>query len=130
MNKKGFTLIELMCVIVILFVIAVITTPIIIDVISNVRNELSEQQKQIIINAARTWGVKNLSVDDNNNPIYDSNVKNSITIDELRNAGFLDKKELKSLKLNEEELDTAGVCISYDNKYVYVFTKNVEECGS
>lgn len=37
MNKKGFTLIELLAVIVILSVIALITTPIIFDVIENSR---------------------------------------------------------------------------------------------
>ena len=128
MNKKGFTLIELMAVIVILSVIALITTPIVINVISNVRNELSNEQKQIIENAARMWGVKNLSVDDNNNPIKNSEVINSITINNLKKDGFLEKKDIKNI--NEDEMDNAGVCISYDNQFIYEFTKNINECSS
>ena len=130
MNKSGFSLIELMVVIVILSIIAVITTPIILDVISNTSKELSREQEQIIENSARMWGVKNLSVDESNNPIYNSNLKNSITIDELRNAGFLENKNLKNLNLSSSELNTAGVCISYDNQYLYTFTKNVNNCSS
>lgn len=130
MNKSGFSLIELLVVIVILSIIAVITTPIILDVISNTSKELSREQEQIIENSARMWGVKNLSVDESNNPIYNSNLKNSITINELRNAGFLEKKELRNLNLSSSELNTAGVCISYDNQYLYTFTKNVNNCSS
>ena len=128
MNKKGFTLIELMAVIVILSVIALITTPIVINTISSVRNELSKEQKQIIENAARMWGVKNLSVDESGNPIYDSDAINSITIDELQTAGFLEKKDIKNI--SEEELESAGVCISYDKQFIYKFTENINECSS
>lgn len=128
MNKKGFTLIELMAVIVILSIIALITTPIVINTISSVRNELSKEQKQIIINAARMWGVKNLSVDDNNNPIKNSEIINSITINDLKNDGFLEKKDIKNI--NEDDMSNAGVCISYDNQFIYEFTDNINECSS
>ena len=127
MNKKGFTLIELMAVIVILSVIALITTPIVINVISNVRNELSNEQKQIIENAARMWGIKNLSADDNNQPIKNSEVINSIAINNLKNDGFLEKKDIK----NEDEMEHAGVCISYDgNQFIYKFINDIDNCDS
>lgn len=129
MNKKGFTLIELMAVIVILSVIALITTPIVINVISNVRNELSNEQKQIIENAARMWGVKNLSVDDNNQPIKNSEVINSIAINDLKYDGFLEKKDIKNI--NEDEMERAGVCISYDgNQFIYKFINDIDNCDS
>ena len=128
MNKKAFTLIELMAVIVILSIIVVITTPVIFNLVSSVKDELSKEQKQIIENAARMWGVKNLSVDNNKNPIYNSRVKKSITIDELKTAGFLEKKDIKNI--SEEDINNAGVCITYNNQFIYEFTENVDNCSS
>ena len=127
MNKKAFTLIELMAVIVILSIIVVITTPVIFNLVSNVKDELSKEQIQIIENAARMWGVKNLSVD-NNNPVKNSEVINSITINDLKKDGFLEKKDIKNI--SEEEINNAGVCISYNNQFIYVFTENVNNCSS
>ena len=128
MNKSGFSLIELMVVIVILSIIAVITTPIILDVISNTSNELSREQEQIIENSARMWGVKNLSLIQEGDKYVPSLKK--VTINELKSAGFLENKNLKNLNLSSSELNTAGVCISYDNQYLYTFTKNVNNCSS
>lgn len=128
MNKSGFSLIELMVVIVILSIIAVITTPIILDVISNTSKELSREQEQIIENSARMWGVKNLSLIQEGDKYVPSLKK--VTINELKSAGFLENKNLKNLNLSSSELNTAGVCISYDNQYLYTFTKNVNNCSS
>ncbi len=128
MNKRAFTLIELLAVIVILSVIAVITTPIVFNTLSNVKEELSKEQKKTIIDSARMWGVKYLLVDDDNNPIYNSTVKKSITIVELKTAGFLEKKDIKNI--SEEELENAGVCITYNNQFIYTFTENVANCSS
>lgn len=128
MNKRGFTLIELMAVIVILSIILVVTTPIVINVISSVKHELSKQQKQIVVDAARMWGVNNLSVDDGNKPIYNSTVKESITIGDLKTGGFLERKDIKNI--SEEEMGSAGVCITYSNQFIYTFTENVANCSS
>ena len=43
MNKKGFTLVELLAVIIILGIIAIITTPILLRVVSNARDEGEKQ---------------------------------------------------------------------------------------
>lgn len=127
MNKNGFTLIELMAVIVILAIIAVITTPVVVNVISNVRSELSREQKQIVENSARMWGVKNLSLVKEGGKDVPSIKK--VTINELKAGGYIEKKELRNLNLSSSELNTAGVCITYDNQYLYTFTKNVNTCS-
>ena len=128
MNKKGFTLIELMAVIVILSVIAVITTPVIINVVSNVRSELSKQQKQIIENAARMWGVKELSLEKQEDGNYKPS-QTRIPISKLKQNNYLEDKEINNL--TEEELNKAGVCISYeDNQYIYKFIEDIENCDS
>ena len=128
MNKNGFTLIELMGVIVILSIIVLITTPAVINVISSVRNELSKEQKQIVENSARMWGVKNLSLVKEGGKDVPSIKK--VTINELKAGGYIEKKELRNLNLSSSELNTAGVCITYDNQYLYAFTKNVNTCSS
>ena len=53
MKKKGFTLIELLAVIVILAIIALIATPIIINIISDAREESNERSAELYASAVR-----------------------------------------------------------------------------
>lgn len=58
--KKGFTLAELLGVIVILSLIALITVPAITDTLQNYKIKLCNTQLEEIISAAKTWGADNL----------------------------------------------------------------------
>lgn len=60
MNKKGFTLVELLTVIILLSLIALVTTPVIIGVLNSSKENLRDQQIQIVEKAAERWGVDNL----------------------------------------------------------------------
>jgi len=62
MNKKGFTLTELLTVIVILAIIALIAVPIVMGIIESSRGRLEAEQKGRIEDAARRWAVT-LTVD-------------------------------------------------------------------
>lgn len=116
MKNKGFTLIELLAVIVIISVIALITTPIVFNIVSKVDNELSTEQEKIIIDAAKMWGVKNLSLIKINETNYPSPYY--VEIEELVKGGFLSKKDLKSL--GEENLNDKVICIEYiSDKFEY-----------
>ena len=59
--KKGFTLVELLVVIVILGLIALVVYPAILGVINNSKQKASENQEKIIENAAKKWGLENSS---------------------------------------------------------------------
>ena len=54
MNKKGFTLIELLAIIVILAVIALISTPVITNIIANVRKNADKQSATNYIDTVET----------------------------------------------------------------------------
>lgn len=54
--KKGFTLVELLATITILGIIALLLVPTVTGVISNFRNDSSENQKKSIVAAAKLWG--------------------------------------------------------------------------
>ena len=54
--KKGFTLVELLVTITILGIIALLLVPTVTGVISNFRNDSSENQKKSIVAAAKLWG--------------------------------------------------------------------------
>lgn len=58
-SKKGFTLVELLGVIVVLSVIAVIITPIITGVLKQQRESLYNSQIKLVIDAARNYVMDN-----------------------------------------------------------------------
>ena len=86
MKNKGFTLAELLAVIVILGVIAVITVPIVTKTLASYRTKLCENQIQNIKEAARIWGSDNLlSLPDKENGTL------VITLNDLQDKGYIDK---------------------------------------
>ncbi len=60
MNKKGFTLVELLTVIILLSLIALVTTPVIIGVLNSSKDSLQKEQIIIIEKAAESWSLPNL----------------------------------------------------------------------
>ena len=59
MNKKGFTLIEMLAIIILLSVIALITYPIINNVVSDSKDEIYDKQISELVRLANTWVTKN-----------------------------------------------------------------------
>ena len=55
MNKKAFTLIELVAVIVILAIIALIATPAVLNIIEDSRKSAAEASARNIVSAAKTY---------------------------------------------------------------------------
>ena len=60
MNKKGFTLVELLAVIVLLGLIALIASPAITGIIKKSKESLSNSQKQSIEMSAKNWATDNM----------------------------------------------------------------------
>lgn len=61
MNKKGFTLVELLAVIVLLGLIALIASPAITGIIKKSKDSLSDSQKQSIEMSAKNWATDNMT---------------------------------------------------------------------
>lgn len=124
MKRKinGFTLTELLAVIVILGVIALIVIPVIDRVNDRAREELYIVQKNNIINAAKNWSAKNFMLlpEDDGDSI-------TITIGQLKLSSFLDKditNPKSKLKFpNDMEITIKRVGLNYDYELL-------EETGS
>ena len=75
MNKKGFTLIELVSVLVILSVLAVIIFPNILSSISKGKNDLKKDNEKLIISGAKEYVSDNQNNFKSNGNIYCLSVK-------------------------------------------------------
>ena len=130
MNKKGFTLVELMAVIVLIGLIAALISIPVNKAIKDSRKKMYERQIDQIILSARNWATDNPYL----LPPYIEGNSVHLTIEQLINAEKLDtkivdsrnKKEISScsyveITLNEEVLD------ANKNVYKYQFFE-VENC--
>ena len=121
MKNKGFTIVELLAVIIILGVVMFIATPNIIKILNDSKKSLGEEQKRAIERAARSWGVENLYIkyDNNNNPFAS---QDWVDIDTLIRDGYLKSKTFKTLESNEDI--ESGVCIFFDsNQFSYNYAE-------
>lgn len=107
--KKGFTLIELMAVIIILGVVLVIVTTNVTGILSRSKDKLNSEQQDEIINAARQWGMRNVTINGSNPSL------NYVTIDTLQKSGYLDNKDIKDLTTGGIISKDTKICIIYDN---------------
>ena len=92
MNKQGFTLVEMLIVIVILVTLGLIVTFSITGIVRNSSDKLYQVQVDSIIDATRTYVLKNSSTLSDNN---------EITLCDLKRASLIDK-DLKNPKTEEE----------------------------
>lgn len=117
MNKKGFTLVELIGVITLLAVIVLISVPIITSSIRNTKEKTYQGQVNTIVNGAKKWVVVN-------GPKNDTSF--TITLQELINAGLLEDDIVKDPRDDSNMLDNgACVFVSYStssSNYVYNFS--------
>lgn len=115
MNKKGFTMIELIAVIIILGIIALITVPIVNNSLKNAKEKMLEEQKTRIVDAARKYALEytdNLPMTGSSNYL--------ISIDDLKKDGYIEDKDV--LNPVTEEIMSGCIAVKYvSNKYVYKY---------
>ena len=112
-NKKGFTLVELLAVIIIIGVIGLIVFPSAIESINNSKEKLYREQVDRILDATDSWSSSHDSLlpdnTSNSTPIY-------ITVDVLQKAGLLKKEDVKNPVDSSETMDDK-IVIYYDANY-------------
>ncbi len=119
-KRNGFTLIELMAVIIILAVIALIVTPLIIGGIKESKERLYDTQLENIKSAAKSFMI-DLDLEN------DSTL--TLTLDELQKAGYV-KEDIKNPKTGESFNKCLLVSVERkDNAYEYeVIDTEDEDC--
>lgn len=123
MKQKGFTLVELLGVIIILGIISLIVIPIVSGTVKKQRNKLYNKQVSTIEDAAEGWGAENTDI----LPSLDGSTY--VSLDDLVIGGFLKNADIKDPR--NEEILTGCVKITYDssyNQYTYKYI-NASEKG-
>lgn len=116
--KKGFTLIEMMAVVVILGVIALIVVPLVEQALSNIKDDAYNTQIESIRQGARQWGGSNIY------SMPDPGTSITLTLQQLKLAGFI-TKDLYNPKTKEAFSDDMVITITNvgtvgNDKYVYI----------
>jgi len=129
--KKGFTLAELLGVIVVLALISLVTVPAVSDVLKNNKKKLCETQLQNIKLAAQNYGADHF---------YDlpveSGSENGLTIylRDLTSNGYIDK-EIRNPVRKSDDIDAyfaedEEITITKDgNKFIYKIQNEEDLCN-
>lgn len=128
MNKKGFTLVELLAVIIILSLLTVIVSTSVTKIVKNSKDELSSAQIKLIEDASKSFMADNLSkLPESDECIY-------FTLDYLSQKGFIDSNIIDP-KTNNAISPGINIKIStesgtYGNKITSyeINSKNVNAC--
>lgn len=101
MNKKGFTLVELIAVIAIIGILSLVVVPNVMNISKNVNVRLAEEKKSHIISAAELYGTNNPDIFGGTDVVY-------VSVQELIDAEYLEI----DTKNGDNECSISGGCIS------------------
>lgn len=115
MNKKGFTLVELIGVVTLLALIALIVYPSINTVIKNSREKAYKDQIEQIVKAAKQWGV------DNAEELPDAGQSKVISTSLLLQEGYITNDDIVDPRNTSNTL-TGNVIVMFEfEQYVYEY---------
>lgn len=110
--KKGFTLVELLAVIVLLGIIGLIATPTVTNVIKNNKEKALNHQKELIIRAARNWANANS---------FNISENEMVSVNTLQSEGYLE-----NINIDEIDYNDCVKITKQKNKYTFTFEEKCE----
>ncbi len=121
MKNRGFTLVELLGVLILLAVILTLVFPSVLNLITNSRGEVKSLTNKLVENAA------NLYIDSNKDKFDEQNGNSyCVTLSELVSEGYI-KSPIVFSDTDEDQTELKSVQINYNNGYTYEL-KNNDEC--
>ena len=114
MNRKGFTLIEIMAVIVVLGLLIAIIVPVVNNLLKDSEDTLSDEQIDLVVKASQKYMVEHSEL------LPEGSAYSAVYIDDLINSGVIDNDSVIDPK-TKEELDGC-VVVNYNenfNQYEY-----------
>ena len=123
MKKGGFTLIELLGIIIVLGLISLVAIPLISSILNSSKNDLYNDQVNIIIDSAKKYVLENVTD-------VTTQINSYVSVDQLQRSGYLESKQIINPK--NDEVMNGCVLISYkNNKYKYKYSEEAcEELNS
>ena len=122
MNNNGFTLIELIGVILLLAILSIIVFPNVLTSINKNKDAIDEDSKNLIISSAREYVASNTDLF-----VKKTNNTYCIKLSTLYNNGYVDN--VTGLKNSDTSLTTDAVKLVYNgSKFVYSYT-TVSSCS-
>lgn len=125
--KRGFTLVELLAVLVVLGLIALIIMPVTVSYINNSLSSAYEKQIQVLESAAEKWGIENTD------RLPDSTSDSYFTIDfnTLYISGQITTYPVINPKTKKEL--PGCILVIYNNQYKqyeYKYTSDLSKCNN
>lgn len=106
--KNGFTLVELLAVVIILAVVGLITIPTVSTIIDNSKERAKNVQIEEIKKAAKSWIAENLDLVSEDEPCY-------VSVSTLLEEGYINEEEIKDPTKDNENLNDC-VIIKYSEE--------------
>ena len=121
MNKKAFTLIELLAVVLILMILITIITPKIFKYLKNAENITDQEQINTIINISKIYMSKHSNLLPQENDLY------IIQLQELKDSELIKTNQILNPSTNEE-LTGCVIIKNENNKYKYEYEEKNTNC--
>lgn len=140
MNKKAFTLIELLGSIAILAMIALVAFPSVLNLINNSQNKIDKSMEDYVISSAREYVNDHVNVYPKKNGKHSGqDYINNVSICTLIKDGYIDSKLINKEKNSEmlkDKIDVYDVSVEVEvngskktvNKYEFKYKKSAITC--
>lgn len=114
-NKKGFTLVELLAVLILLSVLALMIFPVVEDYVTSSRKQGNQVEIDNIIAATKNWEADNLDKIPDNGETY------TLTLGDLIDGGYIDEVENHVTK-TKMSTSTEITITNHNENYEYKVT--------